>query len=487
MMDDIPSGIFFDDNREARGASSPAHLQPCDLDRRIDAWLSTWIQAENLHLIRDRASNALDPVTATLYFRARELYWTVTRALGLGHLHDGSRTRISRPRPRPPAEFPPAGGFTLPGARRLFIDVTPTHRFGGRTGIQRVVREVARRAPSSGFALPVIIENGKLLPWWDCPALPNELSFAPGDQLVLLDACWGMAGEYASMIRRLRAAGGSLVTVLHDVIPLTHPLAVSPRMHAEFREWFETIVMRSDGVVCVSRSAAADFIDYIEERAPFGRSDLRVGWWRLGADFEEDDRRPVSARAQAIFAEETPCFLSVGTLEPRKAYPIALEAFEQLWRMGVHARYLIVGRPGWQSEALAYHITHHPEFGRRLFWLDRASDTDLRFCYRRARALVFPSVLEGFGLPLVEAARYGLPVIASDLPVFRENGGRNVDFVPMLDPRALAEKITELCSRAAERKIALAPTWDEAVDSLIQLIHEGAYQAGAHIAASQGG
>ncbi|BDV36160.1 glycosyltransferase family 4 protein [Methylocystis iwaonis] len=481
MVDYIRTA-FFDEDRADRGSSGSS---PCDGNRRIDAWLSAWIQAENQHLICDRAMNTLDPVTATLYFRARELYWTVTRALGLGHLHDGSRVRTCRSRPHLPANSSPAHGCSRSAAGRLFIDVTPTHRFGGQTGIQRVVREVARRAPRSGFAMPVIIESGKLLSWYDSPDWSSPLSFAPGDRLLLLDACWGLTGEYESIIHSLRAAGGSLVTVVHDLIPLTHPLAVSPRMHAEFQEWFDAIVMESDGVVCVSRSAASDFIEYVEKRAPFGRPDLPVGWWRLGADFEDEDRRPVSAMAQAIFTDTTPCFLSVGTLEPRKAYPIALNAFEQLWRMGVDVRYLIVGRPGWQSDALAHDITRHPEFGRRLFWLDRASDTDLRFCYRHAHALVFPSVIEGFGLPLVEANRHGLPVIASDLPVFREIGGGHVDFVPLLDPRALAEKIMELCSRTAERKIVVAPSWDQSVDSLIRLIHEGAYQAGARIAARQ--
>ena len=70
-------------------------------------------------------------------------------------------------------------------------------------------------------------------------------------------------------------------------------------------------------------------------------------------------------------------FLSVGTLEPRKAYPLAIDAFEQLWAAGQEVRYVIVGRPGWNTQALQRRLRQHSEYGRRLLWLDDAEDADL--------------------------------------------------------------------------------------------------------------
>ncbi len=68
-------------------------------------------------------------------------------------------------------------------------------------------------------------------------------------------------------------------------------------------------------------------------------------------------------------------------------------------------------------------LQKHSQYGKSLFWLNDATDTELAFCYRNARALVYPSIIEGFGLPLVEALYYGCPVLASDIPVFHEIGG----------------------------------------------------------------
>jgi len=448
---------------------------PHNRDPRVDLWLAALIQEEHRHILQMRATQAIDPLSEAIYFRLRELYWTVTRMIGLGHLHDGSRPAKSKRRRRPP--LPADAGLKpvlpLSGSNRLFIDATPTHRNGGQTGIQRVVREVARRAVKTGFALPVIVENGALISWFDGPGSSDPIVFAPGDRFVLLDACWDLVDEYAPIIDRLRAAGGSIVSVVHDLIPLTHPLAVSPGLQAAFRDWFERVVMDSEEILCISRSAATDFLVHVSNRESFAAEERRIGWWRLGADFTDEAPGPVSAAAQAAFADDKPCFLSVGTLEPRKAYPVALDAFEALWRNGVDARYLIVGRPGWQSEALAHRIRSHPELGRRLFWLDVAGDADLRFCYRRAHALVSPSILEGFGLPLVEAGRHGLPVIAADIPVFRETGGHGVHYVPPLDPQGLAERVAALCREPVERGAFAPTTWDQATENLFRLLQGG--------------
>ena len=74
---------------------------------------------------------------------------------------------------------------------------------------------------------------------------------------------------------------------------------------------------------------------------------------------------------------------------------------------------------------LASMLHAHPEAGRRLFWMQDASDAMLDRVYARARLLLAASLGEGFGLPLVEAARHGLPIVARDLPVFREVAGEH--------------------------------------------------------------
>ena len=461
--------------------------QPIEHESEVSLFLASQIQLENLEIQRRRMADALDPVTAFAYFKLRELYWTVTKQLGLGHLHDGSSTQDrSRQRRRPLLPKELVSDDTLASIRscRVFIDVTPTLRVGGKTGVQRVVREIAKRSIRDRFALPVVVENGELLPYYDHPLLPTSITFEQGDKFMLLDASWGMLSEHLPLIQRLADVDGQLITVVHDLIPLIHPLSVTPRMTEEFSEWFEKLVLKSDRIICVSKSTAMSFVAYVSRRDLATKPNLRIGWWRLGADFDDKDDSIISSEAKIVTTSETPYFLSVGTLEPRKCYPIALDAFERLWARGIDARYVIIGRAGWQSESLEHRIKQHGEFGRRLLWLDKASDADLHHCYARARALVYPSMIEGFGLPLVEAGHYGVPVIASDLPVFHETGGDHVRYFNLLDSIDLADKIEKLYREPIEKEKMPVYSWDDSARRLANLILNDAYQTDAELVPS---
>ncbi len=101
---------------------------------------------------------------------------------------------------------------------------------------------------------------------------------------------------------------------------------------------------------------------------------------------------------------------------------------EELWKRGIDVHFVIVGRYGWMSDVLQRRILEHEEHRKRLHWLQNANDAELHCLYSSAHALVFASLAEGFGLPIIEAANDGLPVIASDIPIFREVGGKNISY-----------------------------------------------------------
>ena len=93
-------------------------------------------------------------------------------------------------------------------------------------------------------------------------------------------------------------------------------------------------------------------------------------------------------------------------------------------------------------------ISTHAELGNRLFWWSDASDAELAFLYSKAAGLVFPSFVEGFGLPLIEALARGVPVLASDIPIFREIGTGHTRFFDPEDPASLAVAVREREARA---------------------------------------
>jgi glycosyltransferase involved in cell wall biosynthesis len=177
----------------------------------------------------------------------------------------------------------------------------------------------------------------------------------------------------------------------------------------------------------------------------------------------------------------------VGTIEPRKGHLQALAAFEQLWQDGVDVNLVIVGNEGWKPLASAdrrtipqivERLSRHPQLGRRLHWLQGLDDAALQQVYQASACLLQPSEGEGFGLPLIEAASHGLPLIVRDLPVFREVAGDAAHYFSGLDPAALAGAIRDWLALLADGRHPDARalrwlTWGENVRQLLAILQDG--------------
>jgi glycosyltransferase involved in cell wall biosynthesis len=442
-------------------------------DTKIATYLASEIHREH----RDCHKYEIDDATKFLYFKLKELCRTATRLSGFAQWRDASKSSAKRRSDN--AHYTVARDAAIramtPGSRVL-IDVTPTYRFGKCGGIERVVREIARNAIETGSALPVFIENGQLKSYFRHPAIPKTIKIAAGDKFLMLDASWTLVDEYLPIMQQISRVNGENIVALHDIISLLYPTLVEQEEFIAFRRWFDSVVLASDAVVCVSKSTSDAFIDYIARNNCDQNPNQRIGWWKLGADFEIDAHAQVSTQTFEIASDRSPYFLSVGTLEPRKGYSVALAAFEKLWSYDVDVRYVIVGRPGRQTRALERRICEHPEYGRRLFWLDDANDAELDHLYRHAHGLMAASVTEGFGLPLVEAARHRLTAIASDIPPFREVGGEAVRYFDVLDSESLACCVLgALVSRHAVGAPSTC-SWRDSTQRLLNLIRRGEYQ-----------
>ena len=415
--------------------------------------------------------------------------------------------------------------------RRIYIDCTETGRVGALTGIQRTVRSIVRAALADGEedVVPVRFDGDRFVPLDAksraaltkpdaprrafrertrrlavsslAPAMRGEwlargrdvasrsywtmrrlramaghaapVRYAPGDWLVLLDSTW--TPDVRREIARARTAGARVCAVIYDLIKVRRPDLASPGAARIYVRWLERVMPLSDVVATISRAVADDVRDYLHAS---GHATLagNVRHFALGADFEaQGDAGDVSPEvSSAVDGHRDRTFVAVGSLEPRKDQATIVSAFERLWAEGVDARLVLVGRPGWGSDRLARTIATHVERGRRLFWFAQASDADLAHCYRNARALVNVSLAEGYGLPLVEAMRHGLRVIASDIPAFREVAGAGAVFVPTADAAKLAEAIASML-RAPAETTASAPataTWNDSAQALLALLRD---------------
>jgi len=415
-----------------------------------------------------------------------------------------------------------AGGGGRRGIQpRIFVDCTQTLFRPVSTGIPRVVRNIvlhgaAAAAARGALLVPVRFQWGRFVPvpvgpeglLWPtaaehpftrrlrklfvprtlvraaarvttrlrehAPALP-EVAFGPRDVLLLPDSSW--TEDFWGVIDRGRAAGMRLGVVQHDFIPLRHPELVPPKSTAIFRRWMQATLTRADFVLAVSDTVAR------ETRAALlalGRADVakqHVTTFRNGSDFR-GVRPPRSARPSVrsalrrfLSADSTAPFLTVGTIEQRKNQALLVEAFRRLSAVDPTARLLVLGMTGWKGQAVAAAMRRHPAWGTGILHIADASDAELLHAYHHARALVFPSLAEGYGLPIVEALAAGLPVFASDIPVHREVGGRHCTYFDPRCPDDLAARLGDFCRRGSHGGVRIQPdrlpSWSEAAERIM--------------------
>ncbi len=330
------------------------------------------------------------------------------------------------------------------GPRQLLVDLSVLVRQDDQSGIQRVVRSMLQallRQPPPGYQVLAIHDAGGHYAYAPqfCAAgtaAAGPIQVHAGDIFLGLDLCPDQVPANRAVLEDLRRHGVGLYFVVYDLLPLTLPAMFAAGAAPWFARWLETVATVADGLLCISRAVADELLAWLEQAAVRRAGTLQVGYFHLGAELADDpaaslpDNAAPSAAEQAVLAQLAgrPAFLMVGTLEPRKMHGQALDAFEQLWSEGDDAQLVIVGKPGWLTAQLAGRLDRHTERGRRLHWLRHASDAALLQLYRHCTALLAASAGEGFGLPLIEAARQGLPIVARDLAVFREVCGAGAHY-----------------------------------------------------------
>jgi len=394
------------------------------------------------------------------------------------------RPPASEAPPSTPAQGAPAARSAPAPARRLLVDVTGTIKRDAGTGIQRVVKEVVRGLYSGeSFDIPafaVRCENGRLLSansfvaeLVGADAAPDsEIDIESGDRFLMLSDSWNAFEELAPIFAKICREGGEVVSCIFDLIPELYPHACHEVTVPRYRAWLRKALVESDSFLAISKTVADELADYVAAQRLPHRPGLKIGWFHCGSDLAlRADSAPRDNIKRAV-AGEAPVFLNVGTIEPRKGQRVALRAFEQLWAHGRDIRLIFVGRRGWFEEAVVNEIVTHREFDRRLFWFDDVDDDELSFLYDHAAALIFPSYAEGFGLPIVEAARRGRPAICSDIPVFREVGQDGALYFRVNDATALAATIADFLDgrRAGDPDKVLRVAWRDAARRIVEVI-----------------
>lgn len=258
-------------------------------------------------------------------------------------------------------------------------------------------------------------------------------------------------------------AGVRPIYFVHDLIPITHPEFCRAGEQPKHQARMRTVLLTGAGVIGNSLATLAEFSSFAKAEdlppppaiaAPLGTDVASAG-----------PPGPTSDSAGK------PTFVILGTIEARKNHLMLLHVWTRLvQRLGSDAPHLlVVGRRGWECEQVLDLLERSPSLKQAVTEIGACDDQQLATHLGNARALLFPSFVEGYGIPLVDSMRLGTPIIASDLPVFREIAGDIPEYLDPLDGPAWERAImsyADLASSRRERQVQLMsnfkiPTWED--------------------------
>jgi glycosyltransferase involved in cell wall biosynthesis len=249
------------------------------------------------------------------------------------------------------------------------------------------------------------------------------------------------------------------VYLIHDLIPLTHPQFCREGESTRHARRITHALESASGIIANSQETLRELARFSGGRGlalPPG-----IAAWINGYTGPKDVA-PISL--------PQPYFVAVGTIEARKNHLTLLAAWDELVaELGSAAPILvIIGNRGWEAEEVISRLSDLGSLAGNVREIPSCADEELARWIAGARALLMPSFAEGFGLPIIEALQLGTPVIASDLPVYREVVGDLPTYLDATDNCAWAEAVKRFTREGSERQRQLAeieqyraPTWED--------------------------
>lgn len=247
--------------------------------------------------------------------------------------------------------------------------------------------------------------------------------------------------------RWVRSRAIRSVYMLHDLIPIENPEFTTPRKTARHLARVRRALEGATGIIANSHDTARSIADFANRQGLLAPPLLAAP---LGAPILSSPlpRRP-AARAT---------FVCVSTIEHRKNHMLLLDVWQRLIAQAGESapRLVLIGRWGVGGEAVRQRYRADPQLHRFVSIYSHLSDHDIARHMVAARALLAPSRAEGFGLPVAEALQLGVPVIASDLPAFRESGGKVPTFLDPASSEMWLRTIRDFVADGPERQRQLA-------------------------------
>lgn len=379
--------------------------------------------------------------------------------------------------------------------RQLLLDVSELCRHDAATGVQRVVRSYLKwllSAPPLGYRVEPVFATQtdgyryarsfvlRFLAQESQPDIDIDtpVSWQRGDIFFGLDMQHHVQLAHQKFYQNLRMDGVIVKFLVYDLLPIQLPDFFRESGASDLHSQLLKMIAMTDGVICISKATSDSYRDWLTEGNIRHAQGFENDWVHMGADLKSAvSIRDSVSESDGVVEKlgDRPTFLCVSTLEPRKGQQQILDAMELLWRDGHDLNLVFVGQQGWKVDVLARRLKGHPEKDKRLFWLEGISDDYLEQVYAASNCLIAASINEGFGLPLIEGARNGLPIIARDIPVFREIAGEGALYFSGLLPGDLARTVENWldlykADLHPDSSVIRWSTWEQSAENLKEIL-----------------
>ena len=283
-----------------------------------------------------------------------------------------------------------------------------------------------------------------------------------------------------------RSFGVRCVCFLHDLIPIDYPEYFHPGKEQQHRRLTDTITRFFDAVIVNSLTTADSFRHFLSCRPASSRPEQTIPAASIHVAPPGVSPFPRPVRTPDV-PHSVPYFIVLGTIEPRKNHMLLLNLWGRLaTTLFTPPRLLVIGARGWENEQVVDMLERSQRLHGLVEEYNRLDDLGVGSLLSEARAVLVPSFVEGFGLPLAEALASGVPVICSDIPEFREVGRDVPDYADPLDLMAWRDQVVDYSRPDSPRRAAQmqrlahwrAPSWPDHFEIVERALDEVAASTG---------
>lgn len=307
------------------------------------------------------------------------------------------------------------------------------------------------------------------------------------EDTILVSGAFWLFHDTHYVIKKIKEdAGCKVITILYDLIPITHAHFIDQGFSQMFKQQVDAMLPINDKLLSISHHVKNECIAYLKEN-DLPVVDIDVMPFGFGTEMDVSTTDDDEMRLKKWGLDGEAFALCVGTVEPRKNPGLLLKVWQMLDKKHGQKtpKLVFAGRKSVGVNWVFKEVRSHKGLKRSVKFLNSVGDSDLASLYRKSKIVIFPSLVEGWGLPVEEAISYGKHTLASNATSIPEAGRDAPFYFDPMDPNPLFEEVDKCFSdqdyiREREKRVrvlgsvyAKEYTWENSANQVLEMVGYG--------------